>query len=99
MLGRELSEWTISCGCSIPLEIAGVLMHRDMDDSAKDGKDAIVCFLTLFVLEVSIPERMGEKIETDIIGCAFEESEEYSQRFLYVFAGGARDANKTGGGS
>jgi hypothetical protein len=41
-------------------------MHRDVDDAVKNGEDLIVRFLPSLVLQILVPERVGEEVQADV---------------------------------
>ena len=40
------------------LKIPGILVHRDVNDATKDGKDTIPSFEAFFEFQIFVPERM-----------------------------------------
>lgn len=49
-------------------------MHGNMDDSGKNGKDAIVGVMSFLKLDVLVPERMSKKVEADADSTAFKKA-------------------------
>lgn len=49
-------------------------MQGDVNDAVEYGKDAIVSFETLFELDVLVPERMSQKIQTNAFCSAIEKT-------------------------
>lgn len=47
-----------------PLKVARVLMHRDVYDAEQYGEDPVESVLPLLILDVLVPERVGEEVET-----------------------------------
>lgn len=47
-------------------------MHRDVDDAAENGEDAIVGFGALFEFEIFVPERMSQEVQADAVSSSFK---------------------------
>ena len=45
-----------------------------MHHSIEDGKDLVVCLQALLKLEILVPERMGEEVETDVLRASLKKS-------------------------
>ena len=54
-------------------EVAGILMHGNLYDSAKYSEYLILCFCTLFELEVFVPEGMGQEVKSYIGSATFKQ--------------------------
>lgn len=54
-------------------------MHGNVNDTTQGGEDSVIGFQALLKLEVLVPERMGQKVETDTVRTSFEEPEYESQ--------------------
>ena len=44
------------------LKVPTVLVHGDVDDAEEDGKDLVVGLLALLILDILVPERVGEEV-------------------------------------
>lgn len=53
-------------------------MQRDLDDAAEDGKDTTGLFLTFFKLDVLVPERMSQEVQSDTFSSALEKPNDTS---------------------
>lgn len=56
-----------------PLEVARVLVHRDVDNAIQDRDDLVLAFEAFLEFNVFIPEGMGEEVEANAVGTTFEE--------------------------
>ena len=56
------------------LEVSGVLVQRDVYHALQNRNDVALRFLALFVFEVLVPERVGEKVQADTCGGSLKES-------------------------
>lgn len=66
----QLSEFLI---------VPSILVHRNTNETPKDSKNAVLRFLTLFVLEIFVPERVGEEVKADVCRTALEKPANASQ--------------------
>jgi hypothetical protein len=78
---EEIGERTLTTYSGVGFEVAGVLVHWDMYYAVEDDEGwrdidgvGIVDGDALFVLEVCVPDRMGEEILSDGRCSSFEKS-------------------------
>lgn len=60
--GCKLCHWSGLSHLAIPFKVPSILVHGNMDDTAKDLEDLIKGFHALLVLDILIPERMGKEV-------------------------------------
>lgn len=49
-------------------------MHGNLNDARQDSKDLIMCFEALLKLNVLVPERMGEEVQSDTASASLKQS-------------------------
>jgi hypothetical protein len=50
-------------------------MHGDVDDSAQDGEDSIMCIHALLKFDVLVPKGMGQEVESNASCTSFKKPE------------------------
>lgn len=55
------------------LEVARILVHRDVDNAIQDRDDLVFTFEALFEFNVFVPEGVSEKVEANAVGTTFKE--------------------------
>jgi hypothetical protein len=60
------------CKQAVLLKVASILMQWYMDDAIEYGEDAFRSFETFLILEIFVPQRMCQEIESCTFGRTFE---------------------------
>ena len=56
----------------VSFEVAGVLVHRNCDDTTEEDEDLLGLLHTLFELHVLIPEGVRQEVEANTASTALE---------------------------
>lgn len=60
--------------CAEPLKVPRILMHRNVDDAKENGEDLVEGVLSLLILDILVPERVRQEVQTDILGAPIKDS-------------------------
>lgn len=58
---------------TVAFEVAGILMHRNMDDTVKYRKDFVIRLESLFKLQVFVPKWMRQEVKANAAGTSLEQ--------------------------
>jgi len=74
VLGKKFCQRPSLRQRSKAVEIAGILVHWNVNHPLQDGEDFIFAFETLLKLNVFVPEGVRQEVEANGIGSTFEKS-------------------------